>query len=505
MSVRFEAASSPASAGLSLFDAYAAIDAMVLVVDAASQSILSANPAFCLATGYHAESLRDQPLAMLYAREVPLQIRRRIEAILASGGPGRLEILARRQNGAGFWVDLALNPIATESGRLYAALLRDITRQRQDLAEIAHAHDLMQAVANGVPGVVYQFVIEADGRRYYSFISEGCRELFGIEAAEITSGGYDRILAAVDPPARPALLRSIEESRRALDPWLHVFRCRRDSDEWRWIRGSAKPHRLANGATVWNGMLIDISEQHEARIAAEAASKAKSDFLANISHELRTPLNAVIGFSELLEHSLSDAGQAKFAAEILRSGKSLLELINTVLDLSQIDAGRLAPAEAETAIAELAAPCLDLLRGRLDDRSLTLDNRLDRPLPKLLIDRRLIRQALVNLLSNAVKFTPDGGRITLDAVQQGDGGLVLSVADTGIGIPPDQLQRVFEPFVQLDGGLSRRHNGVGLGLTLSRAIAEAHGGRVTLSSWPGQGTVASLILPADRVRPAALS
>ena len=196
MSVRFEAASGSTPAGSSLIDAaYAAIDAMVLVVDAADQSVLSANPAFCLATGYHAESLRGQPLAMLFSREVPLQIRRRIEAILASGAPGRLEILARRQNGSSFWVDLALNPIAVESGRLYAALLRDITRQRQDLAEIAHAHDLMQAVANGVPGVVYQFVIEADGRRYYSFISEGCQELFGIEAAEITSGGYDRILA----------------------------------------------------------------------------------------------------------------------------------------------------------------------------------------------------------------------------------------------------------------------------------------------------------------------
>jgi PAS domain S-box-containing protein len=352
MSLRLEAASD--ATPISLLDAaYAAIDAMVLVIDAGTQSILSANPAFCLATGYLAEALRGQPLATLYARDVPLQIRRRVETILQSGAPGRLELLARRQNGASFWVDLALNPIA---GGHYAAMLRDITRQRQDLAEIAHAHDLMQAVANGVPGVVYQFVIEADGRRYYSFISEGCRELFGIEAAEITSGGYDRILAAVDPPARPALLRSIEESRRLLGPWLHLFRCRRGADEWRWIRGSAKPHRQANGATIWNGMLIDITEQHAARIAAEAAYKAKSDFLANISHELRTPLNAVIGFSEVLAQGLADPGQARYAAEIRRSGQSLLELINTVLDLSQIDAGRLAPAETAAAGRSPADP-----------------------------------------------------------------------------------------------------------------------------------------------------
>ena len=484
--------------------AYAAIDTMVLVLNAPAASIRYANPAFCLTAGYRSEELRGKSLAALFGPHVPPQTRRRIDAILASGDSGRVEIMIRRRNEATFWVELALNPVAVasegHSGGLYAAVLRDITRHRQDQADIAHAHDLIQAVANGVPGVVYQFIIEADGRRYYSFISDGCRELFGIEAAEITAGSNDRILAAVAPEARAALLRSIDASRDTLSPWLHVFRCR-NGDGWRWIRGSARPHRRANGSTVWNGMLIDITEQHEARIAAEAASKAKSDFLANISHELRTPLNAVIGFSEMLEHGLADAAQAAYAAEIRRSGKSLLDLINAVLDLSQIDDGRLVLAEAETEVAELAAPCVDILRGHLAGRSLGFENRLAvRNLPRLLIDRRHVRQALTNLLSNAVKFTPDGGRITLDAAMLGDGSLAISVADTGIGMAPVDLLRVFEPFVQLDTGLNRRHNGIGLGLTLSRAVAEAHGGLVSLASEPGRGTAANLIFPAERVR-----
>jgi|GEM_PF-4721766 PAS domain S-box-containing protein len=488
------------SAGALIEAAFAAIDVMVLVIEPEALVISSANPSFCLTTGWEPGEVSGQSLSTLYDPQLPPQTRRRIESILTSGGAGRIEFLARRRNGTGFWVDLALSPIAATAGRFYAALLRDITRQREDLAEIARAHDLIQAVANGVPGVVYQFVVEADGRRYYSFISEGSRELFGIEAVEVTSGSHDRILAAVAPEARPALLRSIDESRRTLSAWLHVFRCR-NGDEWRWIRGSAKPHRLTNGATVWNGMLIDITEQHEARAAAEAASKAKSDFIANISHELRTPLNAVIGLAEVLERGLSDPAQADYATEIRNSGQALLDLINTVLDLSRIDAGRLELAEAEIEISALVAPCLEVLRGRLVGRSLTFDNRLDRMLPRLVIDRRRIRQALANLLSNAVKFTPDGGGITLDAeVMMGDGSLALSVADTGIGMAPEKLARVFEPFVQLDTGLDRRNSGVGLGLTLSRAVVEAHGGRIALSSEPGRGTVASLILPAERVR-----
>ena len=202
----------------------------------------------------------------------------------------------------------------------------------------------------------------------------------------------------------------------------------------------------------------------------------------------------------MLDRNLTDSGQTAYVAQIHSSGKSLLDLIDTVLDLSRIDAGRLELAEAETDIAGLIAPCLEILRGRLIGRALTIENRIERLLPRLIVDRRRIRQAVTNLLSNAVKFTPDGGRVTLDAEVLGDGGLALSVADTGIGMAADALTRVFEPFVQLDAGLSKRHAGIGLGLTLSRAVVEAHGGHIGLASEPGQGTVASLILPAGRVR-----
>jgi two-component system, sensor histidine kinase and response regulator len=479
--------------------AYAAIDVMVLVVDARSSVILSANPSFCRGSGYDANEICGRVFGALYDPQITPQTRRRIEGILASGSDGRVEMLARRRGGGGFWVDLALDPVDGCGGRFYAAVLRDITRQRQDLAEIARAHDLMQAIANGVPGVVYQFVIEADGRRHYSFISEGCRDLFGVEPGDVIMNSQDRILATVAPEARADLLRSIEESRAGLTPWLHVFRCH-NGDQWRWVRGSARPHRQPNGATVWNGMLVDITEQQEARTTAEAASKAKSDFIANVSHELRTPLHAIIGLSEMLQRGLADPGQTDYADQIRSSGKSLLDLIDTVLDLSRIDAGRLELLEAETDVPTLVAPCIDILRGRLIGRVLNFQSRLERPLPRLMIDRRRIRQAVTNLLSNAVKFTPDGGKITLDAETLHDGGFALAVADTGIGMAPDSLARVFEPFTQLDAGRDRRNSGIGLGLTLSRAVLEAHGGRIALASEPGHGTEARLILPANRVR-----
>lgn len=244
------------------------------------------------------------------------------------------------------------------------------------------------------------------------------------------------------------------------------------------------------------------TEQRRAQAAAEAANKAKSRFLATMSHELRTPLNAVIGFSEALLRQ-ADAGHperiAEFATAINDSGRQLLRLINTILDVARIEAGRFEMAADRVDVGRLVRTCLRSAEPsfRAGEVAVRLD--LPKEIPSVQADERRLQQVLGNLLSNAAKFTPAGGETTLGVMLAGDGTLIIRVEDTGIGIAKPDLERVFEPFIQLDGELTRRFQGAGLGLYMSRSLVEAHGGQLRLRSEVGVGTVAEIILPAWRL------
>ena len=244
------------------------------------------------------------------------------------------------------------------------------------------------------------------------------------------------------------------------------------------------------------------AEQRRAQAAAEAANKAKSRFLATMSHELRTPLNAVIGFSETLLRQ-ADAGQpdrvAEFATAINDAGHQLLGLINTILDVARIESGRFEMAADRVDVGRLVRTSLRLAEPSFQAGEVALRLDLAEDLPPVRADERRLQQVLGNLLSNAAKFTPAGGETTLRVALAESGELVIGVADTGIGIPPSDLGRVFEPFLQLDGDLARRFQGAGLGLYMSRSLVEAHGGQLRLQSELGVGTVVEIVLPAWRV------
>ncbi|MDF1719776.1 MAG: PAS-domain containing protein [Minwuia sp.] len=242
---------------------------------------------------------------------------------------------------------------------------------------------------------------------------------------------------------------------------------------------------------------------HQAKEQAELASRSKSEFLANMSHELRTPLNAIIGFSEIIRDSMyGPIGNERYATyinDIHHSGTHLLSVINDILDLSKAEAGRLEVRDQEVTLDLMIESALRIARSRGDAAGATIINRTEgRDLPEIIADSRLIKQILINLLSNATKFTKDDGEVAID-VQMVSDGIELSVTDTGIGIPTEQLSRIFEPFVQSDSGLSRRFEGTGLGLSLSRSLAELHDGKLTLHSSQGKGTRAVLWLPMARV------
>lgn len=244
--------------------------------------------------------------------------------------------------------------------------------------------------------------------------------------------------------------------------------------------------------------LVDLAEKYASeKTRAETANRSKSEFLANMSHELRTPLNAIIGFSEIMGSGLfGELGSPKYkeyATDIHASGTHLLELINDILDMSKIEAGRMTLETQEIEISDVVEESLRLVSGRADMANVTIENALP-ALPGVRADKRAVKQVLLNLLSNAVKFTPAGGSIYLRG-SAADSVITLAVEDTGIGIPASALPKIGRPFEQVESQHSKTHKGTGLGLALSRSLVELHGGTLTIESTEGVGTKVSFTLP----------
>ena len=244
-------------------------------------------------------------------------------------------------------------------------------------------------------------------------------------------------------------------------------------------------------------------EAEAARGLAEAASQAKSEFLATMSHELRTPLNAVIGFSQIMmTETLGPIGSPQYrdySKDIHDSGVHLLEIINDILDLSKAEAGKLELDEDWVDVGDAVSAACRLIGPRAERAQLSVVERIPANLPPLWADERKLKQILLNLVSNSVKFTPAGGRVEVSASIEPADGLSILVQDTGIGIPSSDLERVLEPFVQVENSLTRSYQGSGLGLPLAAKMTELHGGKLSIASQLGRGTLVRLAFPAERI------
>ncbi|HKP22968.1 MAG TPA: PAS domain-containing protein [Dongiaceae bacterium] len=289
-----------------------------------------------------------------------------------------------------------------------------------------------------------------------------------------------------------------------------TYRIVRPDGRIRWVVEHAHNDFDETGRRVGAfGIIQDITEQRqrelemrEAYLRADLASRAKTQFLATMSHELRTPLNAIIGFSEVMRAEimgpLGSPGYKDYAADIHGSGTFLLAIINELLDLSLIDSGEMKLDESLVQIDKIAESSVALLRSKAAAKGIKLTQAASCNPPLLRGDARRIKQAVINLLTNAIKFTPAGGSVDVSASWSGSG-MVLTVSDTGIGIAAADLERVMKPFVQAENWLARKHEGAGLGLAITKSICELHGGTLVLESTVGEGTVARILLPADRV------
>ncbi len=415
----------------------------------------------------------------------------------------------RGRDGRFRWFLSRAVPIADESGRIgrWFGTNTDITEQRRAEIRAVQAERRLRFALQVARIGSWSWdldaeVVDADERlrAIYDLPGEG----------DIPVGEF---LGRIHPDDAPAVGAAFDAARQALGEFDVEFRIVTGTGEVRWAvaRGSVERRPLSRTPYAL-GIAWDITDRkrHEedlaaAKEAAEEANRAKSQFIANMSHELRTPLSAIIGYAELLEEEVEDLGTAGEAiGEDLRkveaSARHLLTLINGVLDLSKIEAGKVEVEVEAFEVAPVVREVCDTVEGLMAQKGNALEVDLPSDLGEMRSDAVKLRQCLFNLLSNAAKFT-EGGRVTL-TVQRDDGRLVFRVADTGIGMTPKQLERLFQRFTQADVSTTRRFGGTGLGLALTRAFAEMLGGDVAVESAQGVGSTFTLGLPADVQEPA---
>jgi signal transduction histidine kinase len=421
-------------------------------------------------------------------------------AFIASFRSARLDRrwTTRRLRDNGQSIDVMVDPLA---GGGWAITVNDITPLAKAEDEVRRRADLLDSVLAAVP---HGICVYGPDRRVSMFnqtyieVMQGAPITVGDHIADIIRRRADaREYGPGDPAAvfdyQMGFDISQPQTRRRLRP-----------------NGSAIDVRTAplpDGGHI--SVVTDISAlvqaeaaARHARDVAQTANEAKSRFLATMSHELRTPLNAIIGFSDaLMRDGLhpSPTEVADYSAQINASGKQLLSLINSILDVARIEAGRFEPGDEVADVGQILRAVVrqSYSAALAAEVAVTLDMPDD--LPNLRADERRMIQALGQLLSNAVKFTAEGGSVTVGAGLADSGALHLRVVDTGIGMAEADLDRVFEPFTQLDDGLARRYGGSGLGLYVARAIINAQGGSVRLTSAPGGGTTADITFPSERV------
>ena len=424
----------------------------------------------------------------------------RITARIALDHPSRPDLaLCEERLVNGIWLRAADRRMADGS---IVGIRTDITqlkdneiRLRERERHLEESRTLLETMADGVPALI----VHADPDERVVFLNRAAAEWYGIDRAEACGRTLAELLGEDEAETlRRAFAAALAGSEFSQDDvWPH-----RDGDR-RFVRGLYRPARGPGGAiTGAYGFIFDMTEQETAKRQAESASRAKSEFLANMSHELRTPLNAILGFSEMIRDRVfgkdpsAEERYAEYAADIYASGSHLLSLINDILDVARIEAGRL---QVQPEVVDLSRPldaAVRLIRPRADAGGVRLSVDVPSALAPLWADERAVKQILINLLSNAVKFTQAGGAVGLSASNRG-GMILIEVQDTGIGMSSDELARIGRPFVQIDGALNRRHQGSGMGLFITRSLVEMQGGAIWFASEPDAGTVVSFTLPAS--------
>jgi two-component system cell cycle sensor histidine kinase PleC len=426
------------------------------------------------------------------------EVEKRLRELLPANRPEREE----RKQSDGCILDVRRTTLP-DGG--YVATYTDITEQKR-------AEDALRVSEENFRNLVEnsEIAISIGRNAEFLFVNDAFARTFGYENRDdiLTLGHYRHLIAPHEQERVLGYSRARIEGKPV--PNIYEFEGIKRDGGTIWIQRTARMITW-NGERVTLGTVSDVTQRHQAEErlraalnSAETANRAKSEFLAKMSHELRTPLNAIIGFSEVLgRETFGPLGHPRYNSyveDIAMSGRHLLEMINDILDMSKIESGgyEINPVEAD--LEALIAEAVQVVRGQIEQQRLELSQSIAGNLPMFYADRRAVRQMLLNLLSNAIKFTPPHGKIRIAAQINDLGGISLSVADSGIGIEPEDLADVLQPFNQGSNAHRTVHPGTGLGLPIVKSLIEMHGGRLVMKSERGVGTTVTIAFPKHQAK-----
>ncbi len=465
------------------------------------------SPRYCELLGYGEHDLAATPAEMI--ERVHPDDRSRMsevtEAHLERDAPYDLEVRMQRQDGAYRWFRMRGTVERDENGRplTLSGSIQDVTPRKSAEAARIEAEQRLERAIRGSSDGFFEYAV-AEARMWYS---PRMGEMLGYTSAD----PLPRLIELMPPEDRERVEEAVQRHFKGEAPYDVIYRLQRRAGDWGWFRARASCERDAAGnPTRFSGSVQDITTQREAEAAlvaakevAAAANRAKSEFLANMSHEIRTPMNGVLGMTELLLDTALEPLQREFAETIRASATSLLAILNDILDLSKIEAGKLEVEQVEMDVSECVEDVGTMMAVQAAAKNLELIVNVDPSIPDLVLgDPHRLRQILTNLVGNAVKFTHQG-EIVLEALVVGvQAGRVLvhfEVRDSGAGMSPEVMKRLFHPFVQADASTTRVYGGTGLGLSIVKRLVELMGGRVGVASASGSGSTFTFTLPCPLV------
>ena len=469
------------------------------------------NRSFTNVTGYLPSEVIGKNPRILKSGTHPPSFYIELWKTLAKGQKWEGEFHNRKKNGELYWESATITPIRNKESEIirYIAIKEDITLRKKAEQSLIESEEKFRSMVSNIPGVVYRCAYDTDWT--VLFITDAIENLTGYKASVLENNQTKSLKGLIHPDDMDRVVQSINSGLANFKQYNLEYRIITRFKTVKWVSNSGRAVYGDDNNIKWlDGFLLDITERimaleelKKAKIAAEEANNAKSEFLANISHEIRTPLNSVLGFTELLEGLTSDSIQIKYLNSIRASGKNLMMLINDLLDLSKIESGKMTLHYTFFDIRRLLDEIRNVFSLRVTIKGIGYIEKLDKNFPvEIKFDEVRLRQILINLVGNAVKFTHQGEiRIIVRALsikKNADNPhlkLEIKVKDTGIGIPESSFRLIFESFRQQSQLDSRKYEGTGLGLAITKRLVEAMDGEISLESEIGKGSIFKIVFP----------